>query len=83
MHDKGGGRRGGLFEEGVKRSFPSRTGHCVGGVEDDAGVEVVENFVDLLDLILGRGYVPDVGEGYWRRQRHALRLASLPDGQES
>ena len=53
-----------MFEEGVKILFPSWTGHCGGGVENDTGVEVVEDFVDFLYLIVGRSCVPEVGEGY-------------------
>ena len=59
MHDEGGGGRGGLFEESVKILFPSWAGYCLWGVESNAGVEIVKDFVDLLDFVLG---------GSWARE---------------
>lgn len=44
--------------------FPSWTRYCVWGIEGNAGVEIVKNFVDLLDLIVGRSHVSEAGEGY-------------------
>ena len=62
----------------MKISFPLWTRYRVWGVENNAGVEVVEDFVDFLDLIVGGSCVSEAGERYWRRQRHTLRVASLP-----
>ena len=44
--------------------FPSRTRYCVWSVEGNAGVEIVKNFVDLLDLIVSRSYTSEAVEGY-------------------
>lgn len=51
--------------------FPSRTGYRFRGVEGDASVEVVKEFVYLLDLIVGGSCTSKASEWYWRRQRHA------------
>jgi hypothetical protein len=69
----------------MKVLLPSRTGYCVWGVEGNAGVEIVEDFVNLLNLVVGRSCGSEAGKGYWRRQRHTLRLwrRCLPDGQGS
>jgi hypothetical protein len=85
MHDERGGRRGGLFEESVKILFPLRTWYSVKGVEGDAGVEIVEDFVNLLYLVVGRIRASEAGEGYLRRQRHVHRRwrRCLPDGRGS
>ena len=48
----------------MKILFPSWTRYCVWGVEDNAGVEIVKDFVDLLDLIVNRSCASEVGEGY-------------------
>jgi len=61
MHDECGGRRGGLFEESVKVCFPSRTRYYLWGVE---GVEIVKDFVDLLDFIVDRSCASQACEGY-------------------
>jgi len=45
----------------VKVLFPSWTRDCV---EGDAGVEIVEDFVDLLYLVVNRSCVSEAGEGY-------------------
>lgn len=58
----------------MKFLFPSRSGYCFWEVEGDAGVEVVKEFVNFLDLIVSRSYVSKASEGYRRRQRHAFRL---------
>lgn len=64
MHNEGGGRGGWLFEESVKFLFPSWTRYRVWGVEGNAGVEIVKDFVDLLDLIVNRSCASEAGEGY-------------------
>ena len=50
-----------MLEEGVKVLFPSRARYCV---ESDAGVEVVEDFVDFLYLVMDRSWASEAGEGY-------------------
>ena len=68
----------------MKILFPSWTRYCVWGVEGNAGIEVVKDFVDLLDLIVGRSYASETSERYLRRERHALGLGRccLPDGRQ-
>lgn len=48
----------------MKISFPSWAGYCFWDVEGDAGVEIVKDFVDFLDLIVGRSYVSEASERY-------------------
>jgi hypothetical protein len=78
MHDERGGRRGGLFEEGVEIFLPLWAGDGFRGAEGDARIEIVKELVDLLDLVVGWRCGPKVSERYWRRQRHALRLRRAP-----
>lgn len=64
MHDEGGGGRGGLFEEGMKILFPSWAGYCLRDIEGHAGVEVVKDFVDLLDFVVDRSWASEAIERY-------------------
>ena len=67
----------------MKILFPSWTGYRFWGVEGDAGVEIVEEFVDFLDLVVDRSCASKAGEWYLRRQRHALRQRRrCPPGDE-